>query len=149
MKDSNAFMCLNDYLDIYNALLVKKSDQSCALSCHSFNLYALVVVCPCYMSVFDPWVIILLSKFVPVNMTSKALLSVSWDISLRDIMHLNRQIFPIKLQYLQWGATMISVVNFFVFLRILFFCFVVAIYDLVHDVESIFHIQHLEIFSEI
>ena len=36
---------------------------------------------------------------------------------------------------------MISVDNFFVFLRLLFFCFVVAICDLVHDVETIFHIS--------
>ena len=33
----------------------------------------------------------------------------------------------------------ISVDNFFVFLRLLFFCFVVAKCDLVHDVEAIFH----------
>ena len=38
---------------------------------------------------------------------------------------------------------MISVVNFFVFLRLLFFCFVIAIYDLVHDVESIFHVSYV------
>ena len=37
---------------------------------------------------------------------------------------------------------MISVVNFFVFLRFLFFCFVVAICDLVHDVETIFHLPY-------
>ena len=36
---------------------------------------------------------------------------------------------------------MISVDNFFVFLRLLFFCFIVAICDLVHDVETIFHIS--------
>ena len=34
---------------------------------------------------------------------------------------------------------MISVDNFFVFLR--FFCFVVAICDLVHDVKTIFHLS--------
>ena len=33
---------------------------------------------------------------------------------------------------------MISVVNFFVFLRLLFFCFVVAICDLVHTVEAMY-----------
>ena len=38
---------------------------------------------------------------------------------------------------------MISVDNFFVFLRLLFFCFVVAIFDLVHDVETIFHLSYL------
>ena len=37
---------------------------------------------------------------------------------------------------------MISVVNFFVFVRLLF-CFVVAICDLVHDVETIFHPAYL------
>ena len=37
---------------------------------------------------------------------------------------------------------MISVDNFFVFLR-LFFCFVVAICDLVHDVETIFHLSYV------
>ena len=31
---------------------------------------------------------------------------------------------------------------FFVFLRLLFFCFVVAIGDLVHHVETIFHISY-------
>ena len=39
--------------------------------------------------------------------------------------------------------SMISVVNFFVFLRLLLFCFVVAIYDLVHDVETIFHLSYV------
>ena len=33
---------------------------------------------------------------------------------------------------------MVLVVNFFVFLKLLFFCFVVAIVDLVHNVEAIF-----------
>ena len=33
---------------------------------------------------------------------------------------------------------MISVVNVFVVLRLLLFCFVVAIYDLVHAVEAMF-----------
>ena len=32
---------------------------------------------------------------------------------------------------------MALVVNFFVFLKLLFFCFVVAICDLMHDVEAI------------
>ena len=36
---------------------------------------------------------------------------------------------------------MISVVNFFVFLRLLFFCFVVAICYLVQDVKTIFHLS--------
>ena len=38
---------------------------------------------------------------------------------------------------------MISVDNFFVFLRLLFFCFVVAICDLVHDVETIFQLSYV------
>ena len=38
---------------------------------------------------------------------------------------------------------MISVDIFFVFLRLLFFCCVVAICDLVHDVETIFHLSYL------
>ena len=38
---------------------------------------------------------------------------------------------------------MISVYNFFVFLRLLFFCFVVAICDIVHDVETIFHLSYV------
>ena len=38
---------------------------------------------------------------------------------------------------------MISVDNFFVFLRLLYFCFVVAICDLVHDVETIFHLSYV------
>ena len=37
---------------------------------------------------------------------------------------------------------MISVDNIFVFLKI-FFCFVVAICDLVHDVETVFHLYYL------
>ena len=36
---------------------------------------------------------------------------------------------------------MISVVSCFVFLRLLFVCFVVAICDVVHDVETIFHLS--------
>ena len=36
---------------------------------------------------------------------------------------------------------LISVVNLFVFLRF-FFCFVVAICDLGHDVETIFHLSY-------
>ena len=38
---------------------------------------------------------------------------------------------------------MISVDNFFIFLRLLFFCCVVAICDLVHIVETIFHLSYL------
>ena len=38
---------------------------------------------------------------------------------------------------------MISVVNVFVFLRIIIFCFVVAICDLVHDVKAIFHFPYV------
>ena len=38
---------------------------------------------------------------------------------------------------------MISMDNFLVFLRLSFFCFVVAICDLVHDVETIFHLSYL------
>ena len=34
-------------------------------------------------------------------------------------------------------------VNFFVFLRLLIFCFVVAICDLVQDVETIFHLSYV------
>ena len=43
--------------------------------------------------------------------------------------------------YLSQGvqSRMVSVVNFFLFSNI-FFCFVVAIFDLVHDVEPIFHL---------
>ena len=33
--------------------------------------------------------------------------------------------------------TMVLVVNFFVFWKLFFLCFVVAIFDLVHDVEAI------------
>ena len=33
--------------------------------------------------------------------------------------------------------------NFFVFLRLFFFCCVVAICDLVHDVETIFHLSYV------
>ena len=55
MKGSTVFMCLNDYLDINNALSVQKSDQSCALSCHLFTLYSLVVVYSCVMFIIDPW----------------------------------------------------------------------------------------------
>ena len=42
--------------------------------------------------------------------------------------------------------------NFFRIFEIIIFCFVVAICDLVQDVETIFHLPyllHLEIFSEI
>ena len=35
---------------------------------------------------------------------------------------------------------MVLVVNFFVFLKLLYFCFVVAICDLVHHVEAIFYL---------
>ena len=34
-------------------------------------------------------------------------------------------------------------VNFFVFLRLLFVFFIVAICDLVHDVETIFHLSYV------
>ena len=37
---------------------------------------------------------------------------------------------------------MISVVFFCIFLRLLFFLFIVAICDLVHDVETIFHLSY-------
>ena len=51
-----------------------------------------------------------------------------------------------KLHKLQ--RRMISVDNFFIFLRLLFFeiiifCFVVAICDLVHVVETIFHLSYV------
>ena len=39
--------------------------------------------------------------------------------------------------------SMISVVIFFVFLRLLLFCFIYAICDLVHDVETIFHLSYV------
>ena len=44
---------------------------------------------------------------------------------------------------------MVLVVNDFV--DLIFFCFVVAIFDLVHDLEAIFHLpkQHIRIISEI
>ena len=38
---------------------------------------------------------------------------------------------------------MISVDIFFVFFEIIIFCFVVAICDLGHDVEAIFHISYV------
>ena len=38
---------------------------------------------------------------------------------------------------------MISVDNFFVFVEIIMFCFVVAIFDLGHDVENIFHLSYV------
>ena len=38
---------------------------------------------------------------------------------------------------------MISMVNFLVFLEIIIFCFVVAIWDLVHDTETIFHLSYV------
>ena len=38
---------------------------------------------------------------------------------------------------------MISVDNFFVVLRLLFFCCVVAICDLVHDLITIFHLSYV------
>ena len=38
---------------------------------------------------------------------------------------------------------MISVDDYFVFFEIIIFCFVVAICDLVHDVETIFHLYYL------
>ena len=38
---------------------------------------------------------------------------------------------------------MISVVNFFCIFEIIIFCFVVAICDLVHDVETIFHLSYV------
>ena len=55
MKGNIVFICLNDFLDMYNALRVQKSDQSCVLSWHSFNSHALVVVYSCFMHVFDSW----------------------------------------------------------------------------------------------
>ena len=33
--------------------------------------------------------------------------------------------------------------NVFVFLRLLFFCCVVAIFDLVHDMETIFYLSYV------
>ena len=44
---------------------------------------------------------------------------------------------------------MISVDNFFVFFEIIIFCCVVAICDLVHDVETIFHLSYVLTESEI
>ena len=38
---------------------------------------------------------------------------------------------------------MISEVNFFRIFEIIIFCFVFAIYDLVHDVETIFHLSYV------
>ena len=38
---------------------------------------------------------------------------------------------------------LISVVNFFCIFEINIFCFVVAICDLVHDVETIFHLSYV------
>ena len=38
---------------------------------------------------------------------------------------------------------MISVDNFFVLFEIIIFCFVIAICDLVHNVETIFHISYV------
>ena len=38
---------------------------------------------------------------------------------------------------------MISVVNFYRIFNIIMFCFVVAICDLVHDVETIFHLSNV------
>ena len=38
---------------------------------------------------------------------------------------------------------MISVDNFFIFFKIIIFYFVVAICDLVHDVETIFHLSYV------
>ena len=38
---------------------------------------------------------------------------------------------------------MISVDNFFRIFEIIIFCFVVAICDLVHDVETIFHLSYV------
>ena len=35
---------------------------------------------------------------------------------------------------------MVLVINFFVFVTLLFFCFVVDICDIKHDVEAIFHL---------
>ena len=43
---------------------------------------------------------------------------------------------------------MISVVIFFVFLRIFIFCFVAVICDLVHDVETTFHLPYVLTSSE-
>ena len=38
---------------------------------------------------------------------------------------------------------MISVDNFFPIFEIIIFCFVVAICDLVHDVETLFHLSYV------
>ena len=38
---------------------------------------------------------------------------------------------------------MVLGVNFFEFLKLSFFCFVVAIFALVHDVEAIFHLPYV------
>ena len=38
---------------------------------------------------------------------------------------------------------MISVVNYFRIIEIIIFCFVVAICDLVHGVETIFHLSYV------
>ena len=40
-------------------------------------------------------------------------------------------------------SKMISENHFFCIFEIIIFCFVVAICDLVHDVESIFHLSYL------
>ena len=37
-------------------------------------------------------------------------------------------------------CSMVLVANFFIFFKLNFICFVVVIFDLVHDVETIFHL---------
>ena len=51
---------------------------------------------------------------------------------------------PLETTMTQWvQPRMVLVVNFFVFLKLNFFCSVVAIFDLVHDVEAMFPHHYL------
>ena len=54
-----------------------------------------------------------------------------------------RQILSRQCAYARVQRRMISVVSFFRIFEIIIVCFVVAICDLVHDVETIFHLSYV------
>ena len=71
------------------------------------------------------------------------LLNFSEIALLLPVFNCNYQKVPFEIVKFMQGVKrmMVLVVNFFIFFLIFFFCFIVAIFDKVHDVEAIFHLH--------
>ena len=77
----------------------------------------------------------------PMNETSTATRNPVFEVS--DQVR-NKQVCPITLLKFTRGATQDDFSgHFFSIFEIISFCFVVAICDLVHDVETIFHLSYV------